>query len=224
MMRHKIFTEKHKRNISHGVKNHLPSTAFKKGQRPSIVTEFKKGTIPWNYGLTKKLDSRLNGPPKGHGGYNKGNPLWFLCKICDKKFRTYNCKLKINKGKYCSRKCAAYSLTLNGVPNRRGEKAWNWKGGIGRNKHGNIKDKKWRKQIFKRDNYTCRECYGQGGTLNAHHIKSWKKYPEKRYDLDNGITLCFECHKKTDTYAGKGMKKCRLVEQLQNKTKKLIDV
>ena len=54
----------------------------------------------------------------------------------------------------------------------------------------------WKKQIFKRDNFTCRKCGKQGGTLNAHHILNFKDNPEKRYDVSNGVTLCNSCHIK----------------------------
>ena len=53
----------------------------------------------------------------------------------------------------------------------------------------------WRKQVFERDQYKCVEC-GQKGTLQAHHIKEWADYPDLRYEIDNGITLCRECHSK----------------------------
>lgn len=54
---------------------------------------------------------------------------------------------------------------------------------------------KWRKDVIKRDNNTCQEC-GDKENLHAHHIKSFCEYPDLRTELDNGITLCKDCHKK----------------------------
>lgn len=64
----------------------------------------------------------------------------------------------------------------------------------------------WRKLVFKRDNYTCQHCNQYGGKLQADHIKPYCAYPELRWDLDNGRTLCVDCHKKTDTYGSKAIK------------------
>jgi 5-methylcytosine-specific restriction endonuclease McrA len=55
---------------------------------------------------------------------------------------------------------------------------------------------KWRKHVFKRDDYTCQKCGIRGGYLEAHHIHMWIKYPKERYWIKNGLTLCLKCHRK----------------------------
>jgi hypothetical protein len=48
-----------------------------------------------------------------------------------------------------------------------------------------------------------RFCEKRGGELHADHIKQFAYYPTLRFVLDNGRTLCKECHKQTDTYKRK---------------------
>ena len=101
----------------------------------------------------------------------------------------------------------------------------NYKGGIS-TLYGLIKVldeyKIWRKSIFQRDNYTCQDCGQVGGEIHSHHKKlfyiilreflqeynQFSPIEEKEilvrlaityspfWDIDNGITLCKECHKK----------------------------
>ena len=55
--------------------------------------------------------------------------------------------------------------------------------------------KEWRVAVFARDKYTC-QCCGdkRGGNLEAHHILNFKTHEHLRLDIDNGITLCEDCH------------------------------
>ena len=80
-----------------------------------------------------------------------------------------------------------------------GEKHPNWKGGITpmhRRIRNLAKYKKWRTDVFMRDNYICQFCDQKGGTLNAHHIKSFANVIKHRFDINNGITLCESCHRE----------------------------
>ena len=56
----------------------------------------------------------------------------------------------------------------------------------------------WSKAVKKRDNWRCRisneEC--KGG-LESHHILSYSKHPDLRYEISNGITLCHFHHPRS---------------------------
>lgn len=72
-----------------------------------------------------------------------------------------------------------------------------WEGKVlrQRDRHAGCAEyERWRTAVYKRDNYTCQMCDVRGGTLNAHHIKGWAKYPHLRFVVSNGITLCEGCH------------------------------
>ena len=79
-----------------------------------------------------------------------------------------------------------------------GENNGNWKGGITAplqiertSSLYNI----WRDSVYKKDWYTC-QCCGKYKNINknAHHIKNFLDNEELRYDINNGILLCDECH------------------------------
>ena len=52
----------------------------------------------------------------------------------------------------------------------------------------------WRKGVMERDDYTCQCCGKRGGNLHAHHKYNFSTYVDLRYDVDNGVTLCEQCH------------------------------
>ena len=55
--------------------------------------------------------------------------------------------------------------------------------------------KDWRRQVWLRDNFKCKianpDCLGR---IESHHILGWTAYPELRYEVNNGITLCHAHH------------------------------
>ena len=52
---------------------------------------------------------------------------------------------------------------------------------------------KWKQDVRQRDGDACRVCEVQRN-IHVHHIKPFKKYPDFAADIDNGITLCGNCH------------------------------
>lgn len=81
-----------------------------------------------------------------------------------------------------------------------------WKGGIysvNKSIRKTPEYRLWRIAVFERDHYTCVWCGQRGGRLHPDHIKPFAYFPELRFAIDNGRTLCEPCHKKTDTYGAK---------------------
>lgn len=96
----------------------------------------------------------------------------------------------------------------------KGEKHWNWKGGvtpINQKIRQSFDYKEWRMNVFVRDNFECQKCFQERGKyITAHHIKSFAHYPDLRFDINNGITLCENCHSLTDNYKAKGKNKPKI--------------
>lgn len=86
----------------------------------------------------------------------------------------------------------------------KGEKNIHWKGGITEtNKaiRNSFEMKQWKRDNLARDDYKCIWC-GSKKNLQIDHIKPFSLFPELRFELSNGRTLCKECHTITDSYLG----------------------
>lgn len=131
----------------------------------------------------------------GRTPWNKGGTSWSKGKHLSKQHRL-NIGLA-NKGK---------KLSEEHLKKISGANASNWKGGttpVNKRLRRSKEFIAWRKSVFERDNYTCQECKKRGGVLHPHHIKSFAHYPELRFELTNGRTLCKDCHMKTGTWGSK---------------------
>lgn len=79
------------------------------------------------------------------------------------------------------------------------EDNFNWKWGITEENHKirtSLEYLNWRTAVFQRDDWTCQKCFKRWWITHAHHINNFADYRDLRVDVNNGITLCWKCHKE----------------------------
>ena len=130
----------------------------------------KKGDTPWNKGVKT-----------GHIPWNKGFKGW----------------MSGDANPFYGKK-----HTKETREKMRGANNGNWKNGASRKNdliRKSVEYLNWKAQVFVRDGRACVWCKSTEN-IEADHIKPFSTYPELRFDINNGRTLCHDCHKKTDTY------------------------
>jgi len=198
-----------------------------KGQKNSLearqrMSLAKRGCIPWNKGKTgvwqeewlkRNRESQKgkhwspntqfkNGQPAWNRGLNKTNPL--VKKYSDKlKGRTLSAKTKEKLSLAHLGKKATMEVRRRLSEMRKGFRSCLWRGGItpiNRQIRRSFEYNLWRQAVFERDGFTCVWCGQIRGNIEADHIKPFAFFPELRFAIDNGRTLCRSCHRTTDTY------------------------
>ncbi len=110
---------------------------------------------------------------KGRGAWNKGMKGFLKGRIVSIESR---------------RKCSL---------SQRGEKNHMWKGGVSLNRK-RAKEPfmvgEWRQQVIERDNSTCTICGKFCMYPQTHHILFATFFPKLEYDVNNGKTVCYDCH------------------------------
>jgi len=133
-----------------------------------------------------------------------GVSLEVKCKYCGKYFKPTNrqllSRLQSIKGGggehslYCSNDCKKSCGTYRQMKYPKGHS------------HGTSREvqPQLRKLVFERDNWLCKgkECCGEDFPLHCHHIDPVVNNPIESCDIDNCITLCLDCHKKTHKIPG----------------------
>lgn len=149
------------------------------GQHSSPSTEFKNGMVSWNSGITLPFQVWNKGKKTGivpSSAFKNGHPA---PTTAFKKGQA-----SPNKGKP--------------APWARGENNVNWRGGVSdvnRSIRSSDKYKQWRSTVFKRDDFLCQNCKNvKYKGIVAHHIKEFSEFPELRFEVSNGLTLCRACH------------------------------
>ncbi len=107
------------------------------------------------------------------------------------------CGMLIGTG--ATRFISGHNLPHTPPPPRRGPDNWRWSGGPKR-PHLSLEHRMWREAVFRRDDYTCQNCRARSSAgnpvyLQAHHVRTVADDPLAAYDVDNGRTLCLECHR-----------------------------
>ncbi len=175
------------------------------------ISQTLKGRSPWNKGKTANDDARINklkfwsGKKMSDETKLKMSIIRKGIKLSDKAKENIR-KAKIGKLNPMYGKKQSLEQIEARVSKIRGIHHWwltgelnpNWKGGItlhGQGLRRTVEFSKWRKAVFQRDNWTCLNCGLRDGRIHPHHIKEFAYYPESRFDVDNGVTLCVKCHK-----------------------------
>lgn len=125
---------------------------------------------------------------------NKNNKVTIICLLCGKERKVSPSTVIYHPSKFCSLKCVGKYYS--------GERSSLYIDG-----NQTVKDKirhspeyfKWKLSVFYRDGKKCIWCSSKKN-IEADHIKPQSLYPELRFDLDNGRTLCHDCHTKTASY------------------------
>lgn len=104
-----------------------------------------------------------------------------LCAILNGKYRNIGARLQV--------------LEEYGLIDRRLKSLKVFKFWVSKHDRNSDGYKRWRKAVFVRDKFRCQHC-GTTKDIQAHHIESWMRCEELRYDVSNGITLCRKCHLK----------------------------
>ena len=163
-----VMPEEQKRNISKGVSENLPSTAF------------KKGNAPWNKG--------------------KDRPDMYGNQYAHRKHTSEEnaAKSKRQIGNTYAKDCKhTPEMRLAKSIRQHSKNSHFWQGGLTAKNaaiRNGIDFKLWREAVYKKDNWTCQACGATKGTISPHHILNFADYPDERFVVDNGITLCINCH------------------------------
>ena len=147
----------------------------------------------------------------------------YNCDYCGKSIFRTETVYNSHKNHFCSKDCeyAWRSETF------RGENSPFWNPNLSEEDRINGRNipkyKEFINNTYKRDNYTC-QCCGddKGGNLVVHHLNGYNWDVENRTNIDNGITLCEDCHRRFHNTYGYGYNtKEQFEEWIKNKLKRV---
>lgn len=156
-------------------------------KRPEVrkkISDAMKGRPSWNKGgtMTPEWKAKIG---KANRGFKKCFEI--SCEVC---------KIPViasvkHPRRFCSRTCFGKASQGTNHPRWIADRSTL----VQKQERNDSAYREWRKQVWLRDNFKCKianpDCKGR---IEAHHILVWSKYPELRYQTNNGITLCHFHH------------------------------
>jgi hypothetical protein len=113
---------------------------------------------------------------KAHAGWKP--KITLTCEGCQCQFQTH--PFQEERRRYCSRACKHQAQRHNLDTHVR---------------RTHVRYAEWRSAVLDRDAWACQHCGQSAGIkLHAHHIAPWASNPDLRFEVSNGLTLCWPCH------------------------------
>src|SRR5574343_66234 len=173
----KLHSERMRRLYAEGHK-----MGFQRGHKLNAGEKFEKGNVPWNKGKM------------GTFSHTEEHKRYISQKLKGIK-RSESTKKKMSESQ------SGVSRPYAKPPHYSGAQHYNWKGGKdleNRRLKASPEYRCWRDAVYKRDRYSCQTCglHCNSKNIVAHHIYGWADFPNLRFDINNGLTLCRSCHAK----------------------------
>lgn len=207
-------TEEHRQKCAELRKGKKLPPHSEEDKRKAVETRMKNGSYFHSIETRKKIGKALLGNKNGLG-----------YKFTDEQRKDVSIR---NMGK---KQALGYKQTLEQRIRHSevhsGEKHWNWKGGITKERfriRNSLEYRLWRESVFKRDDWRCQKCriksgHGVKAYIQPHHILNFSSYPMLRFTVKNGITLCEKCHKLFHKTYGNRNNNEQQVDKFLNKQK-----
>jgi len=193
----KHLSQDHRLKLSEAHRGHSPSSATRQklslagfGRIPSQQTRKKISLAKTGFQFSLQSKMKMSATKRGkhyspRTEFKKGTVPW-------------------NKGKhgvYSPHVLKNWSLKRRGLYTQ--QKSPLWKGGVtplNFKLRNSLEYKIWRLAVFERDDYRCLDCGAKSSSgfpvhLEADHIFPFSQYPRLRFTIENGRTLCKQCHR-----------------------------